>query len=127
MDEKYFKKLVSRVLRHSGLTTKINRSTRQYELYHDSSPEPVIYAQPIIEREDEQLTYYLCFTFPQKLDQNIQNFYNRIINRFTRLAPSLNITTENLDEPIFDDQQMEIIEQLVNENKGESDETREDC
>lgn len=121
MDEQFFKKLVSRVLRHSGFTTRKNKHTGQFELY-DGGPEPILYCQPVLEKEGESNEYYLCFTISTKLSENSQKLYDRMIKRFTRLGPSINISLENLLDPAFTDEQLEQLEELVNE-KGADDET----
>ena len=129
MDDKFFRKLTSRVLRHSGFQVKINRETKQYEIYDESGANPILYCQPLIDREGDTVEYYLCFSLDREFSTKSEKLYQRMINRFTRLAPSVMINLEKLFDPLFTDEQMEQIEKLVDEHdqeKGEHNETEQD-
>lgn len=125
MDDKFFKKLTSRVLRHSGFTTKINSETKEYELCDESGNDPILLCKPIIHKEEDVVEYYLCFSLTREFSTNSEKLYQRMINRFTRLGPSIMINLEKLFDPLFTDEELEKIEELVNE-KGDNNETKQD-
>jgi hypothetical protein len=124
MNEQFFRKLTSRVLRHSGFTAKINRDTKEYELSDESGSGPILLCKPAIDTTNGESEYYLCFYLTRAFSPEQEKLYKRIINRFTRLAPSVNINLENLFDPIFTDEEMEKIQELVNE-KGEDNEAKQ--
>lgn len=124
MEKTLFRKITSRILRHSGFQVKMNKNTHEYELF-DSSPDPVLYAKPIIIEEAGVIENYLCFRVYNNLNEHHQKLYDRMINRFTRLASSINISFENESEPIFNDEQLEKIGELLTEYDTEQGETNE--
>lgn len=118
MDQKAFRNITSRILRHSGFTVKMNKENHEYELFYNSSPQPVLYCKPITldgETPEAEIETYLCFRVLEALTDEQEKLYNRMIKRFTRLAPSINISFENETEPVFDEEQLEKLEQLFNE------------
>ena len=127
MEAKAFRKLTSRILRHSGFTVKINKETHEYEFLDKSSPSPVLYCRPITDlNEKAENEYFLCFRVLSDLNEDNKKLYNRMINRFTRLAPSININFENESEPLFTDEQIEKIGKLLDEyNQGENTDEKE--
>lgn len=127
MNRTDFRKITSRILRHSGFITKMNKQTGEYELFDNSSPNPVLYCKPILmtsDTDEAEIENYLCFRVNTALSENNEKIYNRMINRFTRLAPSINISFENEEDPVFTDDEYEILSQIVEEHdtKGESHE-----
>lgn len=121
MDKVQFRKITSRILRHSGFQVKMNKENHEYELL-DSSTEPTLYCKPIILEEDGTIENYLCFRVINKLSEGQEKTYNRMVNRFTRLAPSINISFEDESEPVFTDEQIEKIEELLKEQGVEQNE-----
>lgn len=121
MNKTEFRKITSRILRHSGFITKMDRITNEYELFDESSPTPILYCRPIIINEAEVIENYLCFRVENKMNEKQENLYKRMINRFTRLAPSINISLEDESEPVFTDEQMEKLEQLITERETKGD------
>ena len=121
MEKREFRKLTSRILRHSGFKVKMNRLTQEYEFFDNSSPDPVLYCRPILINEAEAIENYLCFRVEQELDDNNKKLYDRMINRFTRLGPSINISLENESEPVFTDEQLEKIGELLTEHETKGD------
>lgn len=127
MEKVQFRKITSRILRHSGFKVKMNKATHEYELY-DSSPTPTLYCKPIImesETQEAEMENYLCFRVLEELNENHKKLYDRMINRFTRLAPSINISLENESEPIFNDEQLDKLGELLEEyeNKGDNNDS----
>lgn len=120
MDVKSFRKLTSRILRHSGFITHSNKSSREYELRLATESEPILFCKMISIEEGGTLENYLCFRVSHKLSEDEQNLYNKMIKRFTRLGPSINISFEDETEPVFSDEQMNALESLINEyEKGD--------
>ncbi len=128
MDKSNFRKITSRILRHGGFITKMNKETKEYELFEaEGDTTPTLYCLPVIEEEDGKLENYLCFRTEQQLNDNTQKLYDRLVKRFTRLAPSIIITFENELEPIFSDKQIEIIDQMLSDNNIEIKETNDEA
>lgn len=125
MNKTQFRKLTSRVLRHSGFQVRMNKATKEYELC-DSSPAPFLFCKPIIMTEAEVTENYLCFRVLNKMTANQEKLYQRMINRFTRLAPSINISLEDESEPIFTDEQFEKLDELLTEHEPKQGEPHED-
>lgn len=123
MDKTEFRKITSRILRHSGFITKMDKITKEYELFDKSSPSPtpILYCRPITISEAEVIENYLCFRVENKLNETHEKLYKRMINRFTRLAPSINISLEDETEPVFTDEQIEKLEQLITEHETKGD------
>lgn len=120
MDVKSFKKLTSRILRHSGFITHSNKITEEYELKSAAESEPILFCKMINIDEDGNLENYLCFRAIRKLTEDEEKLYNKMIKRFTRLGPSINISLEDETEPPFTDEQMETLESLIKEyDKGD--------
>lgn len=115
MEKSQFRKITSRIVRHSGFTVKMNKARGEYEFFDSGSPQPVLYCKPIIINEAEVVENYLCFRVYNKLTEAQEKLYNRMINRFTRLAPSINISFEDENEPVFNDEQIEEIDKLATE------------
>lgn len=128
MEKSNFRKITSRILRHGGFITKMNKETKEYELFEaEGDTTPTLYCLPVIEEEDGKLENYLCFRTEQQLNDNTQKLYDRLVKRFTRLAPSIIITFENELEPIFSDKQIEIIDQMLSDNNIEIKETNDEA
>ena len=128
MDKSNFRKITSRILRHGGFITKMNKETKEYELFEaEGDTTPTLYCLPVIEEEDGKLENYLCFRTEQQLNDNAQKLYDRLVKRFTRLAPSIIITFENELEPVFSDKQIEIIDQMLSDNNIEIKETNDEA
>lgn len=128
MEPKAFRKLTSRILRHSGFIVRMNKKSQEYEFFYNSSPTPIIYCRPITDlNEKAENEYFLCFRVLSELQENPKILYERMIKRFTRLAPSINISLENESEPVFTDEQVEKLDQLLDEydNKGENTDEKE--
>ena len=126
MEKKDFRKLTSRILRHSGFKVKINKNSGEYEIF-DTSPQPILFCRPVIINEAEVIENYLCFRVENKLTETQEKLYSRMKNRFTRLAPSVNISFEDETEPLFSDEQLEKLDQLLTEydtNEGENNDTQ---
>ena len=123
MEKTQFRKITSRILRHGGFQVKVNKETQEYE-FLDSSPQPILFCKPITIEEAEMVENYLCFRVFKKLTESQEKLYKRMINRFTRLAPSININFEDESEPVFTDEQLEKLETLIEEyeTKGEPNE-----
>ena len=119
MEKTQFRKITSRILRHSGFTVKMNKETHEYELF-DTSPMPTLYCRPLQIEEAGVTEDYLCFRVLNKLNETHEKLYKRMINRFTRLAPSINISLEDESEPVFTDEQLEKLDELITEHEGES-------
>lgn len=128
MEKSNFRKITSRILRHGGFITKMNKETKEYELFEaEGDTTPTLYCLPVIEEEDGKLENYLCFRTEQQLNDNAQKLYDRLVKRFTRLAPSIIITFENELEPVFSDKQIEIIDQMLSDNNIEIKETNDEA
>lgn len=128
MEKSNFRKITSRILRHGGFITKMNKETKEYELFEaEGDTTPTLYCLPVIEEEDGKLENYLCFRTEQQLNDNTQKLYDRLVKRFTRLAPSIIITFENELEPVFSDKQIEIIDQMLSDNNIEIKETNDEA
>lgn len=116
MTNKEIRKLVSRIVRHSGFTVRKDKLTDEYNFSDDSSPEPVLFCKVInLESEKAEMETYLCFRVLEPLTDNRQKLYNRMIKRFTKLAPSFNISFEDESKPIFTDEELERIDSLYDE------------
>lgn len=129
MEKSEFRKLTSRILRHGGFIAKVNKVSNEYELFEKQADKPTLYCLPVREpAEDGSVENYLCFRVDQPLTEEAEKLYSRLINRFTRLAPSIIITFENELDPVFTDEQLKIIDELVKEYDieiNEGDETNE--
>lgn len=128
MDRKSLRKLISRLLRHSGFEVKMNKSTHEYEFFKDLE-QPILYCKQVIEEPeteggDEEV--YLCFHVLESLSVEHNKIYERMIARFNRLAPQININFENWSEPIFTDEQEEKLVELLNEYDNKGDENNEE-
>ena len=125
MDKTQFRKITSRILRHSGFSVKMNKTTHEYELFDDGSPTPTLFCKPLTITEAEAKEDYLCFRVLTSLDEKQEKLYNRMINRFTRLAPSINISFEDESKPIFNEEQIEKLYDLLTEYDTEGEPTEE--
>lgn len=115
MDKIQFRKITARILRHSGFITKIDKATKQYIMYNSNTPESLLYCKPIIEETEDGTENYLCFTSEGALNTADEALYRKIIGRFSRLAPNVGISFENLNEPAFTEEQEEIVNNLSQE------------
>lgn len=109
--EKEFRKLTSRILRHSGFIAVVNKETKEYELKLNSESEPVLFCKHLIVENEK----FICFRVNSELSEEASKLYQRIVNRFGRLDPSVQISFENELEPIFTDEQLQVIEEMVKE------------
>lgn len=122
MDAKSFRKLTSRILRHGGFNTRSNKITEEYELFLNSE-EPILYCRMINIQEGDILENYLCFRSDRPLNEEEEKLYNRMVKRFTKLGPSINISFEDESKPIFTDEQMDTLESLLDSyNTGDNNE-----
>lgn len=123
MDRKEIRKLISRLLRHSGFEVKVNKETHEYEFFNNQE-QPILYCRQVIEEPEQEggeKEVYLCFRVLENLSEENQKIYDRMLNRFKRRAPMININFENEAEPIFTDEQKEKLEQLIEEYNTEGD------
>lgn len=117
------RKLISRLLRHSGFEVKMNKDSHEYEFFKDTE-QPILYCKTVIEESEDEgnnKEIYLCFHVLDNLSEEHQKIYDRMVARFTRCAPDININFENWAEPVFTDEQESKLEELLNEydNKGD--------
>ena len=121
------RKLISRLLRHSGFEVKMNKETHEYEFFKDSE-KPILYCKIVIEEPEDEGTekeIYLCFHSLETLSEEHQAMYNRLVARFTRRAPQINYNFENWSDPVFTDDQETKLEELINEYENKGDNTDE--